>query len=147
MNPLELIVVGFIHIAAESEQVSPEEMAKRFIDEANNWFHPKRKDILNSVSVDQRAPAIEAAKRIYKEYPTKTSVRKITKSPSKDIEALMFLILKYGENKVSDAFNSLISSTDYLPDLCRAIKKISAGFEEEDFETGRFESPTENKWQ
>lgn len=151
MTPLELIAVGFIHLTAQAEGREPEEMAKQFHQEANKWLHPSRKELINATT-DQQIPALVTAKAIYKDYPRKTSVRKkITKKPSEDIDAICQLVLKYGDDKVTAAFEALIKSTEYLPDLCRGIKKVAAELEAEAYEkeAPREEEPKKNNtiWQ
>lgn len=151
MIPIEVLTVALIHLVADNRGCDAEELAKKYTEEANMWFHPKRKEIINSVQIEQKAPAMELARKIYKEYPTKTGgvkgVRRIAKSPTKDIESIMFLILKHGGDAVTQAFKEYTENNTWLADLRVAIKRVADIIDNNRFEGEESEVIKEDFWQ
>lgn len=128
MKPDELLIVALAHIYAKQSSKSPSQVLDAWEEMAAQRWQVR-------VARTQRDDGLQkVAEEIYALYPTKCdqpTPRRVVRSPKTDIPKIMGLVEKYGAGRVRAALQDVIAEGRYIPDLCRALKRIQTTFEDE----------------
>lgn len=130
----ETLIVALAHIYAAMTKKAPSTVLDAWEDMVK-----ERYNIATPVRAGKDDAAFATAKEIYAAYPNKCykpSLRRIVKSPSKDIPAIVDLIKGYGDEDVRGAFDEFLQRDEFLPDLCRAVRKVKDMLEDKTLSGG-----------